>query len=129
MATTISLLSVLVVNDQRDMCEMWQRMIDMTPGMACPAYAIDGETALEMVDEHHPHVVFMDMLMPGMTGDEATRYIQERFPDTVVILYSAYGNTEQQARQAGADAFVEMPIQPAKLLSLIRRIWRENQDG
>ena len=127
MSSTVSLLRVLVVNDQREMCEMWQRMIDMAPGLSCPAYALDGESALQLVDEHRPNVVFMDMLMPKMAGDEATKYILERFPNTVVILYSAYTNTEQRARASGAADFVLMPIETDKLASLIRRTWRENQ--
>lgn len=128
MSSTLSLLRVLVVNDQRDMCEMWQRMIDMAPGLTCPGYAVDGEHALEMVEHHHPHVVFMDILMPVMGGIEATKLIRQNYPNTVVILYSAYNHNENLAREAGAAAFILMPIQPDKLVSIIRRTWREHSN-
>lgn len=128
MSTTLPLLRVLVVNDQRDMCELWQRIIDMAPGLSCPGYAIDGEEALQMVDEHQPDVVFMDVLMPGMAGDVATRYINEKFPNTVVILYSAYSDSEQRAIASGAAEFILLPIAPDKLISTIRRVYREHRN-
>lgn len=125
MSSTLPLLRVLVVNDQREMCELWQRIIDMAPSLACPGYALDGEQAIQLVEQHEPDVVFMDVLMPVMSGDEAAKYITAHFPDTVVILYSAYSDSEQRALNSGAADFVLMPIQPDKLVSTIRRVYRE----
>ncbi|MDQ7024886.1 MAG: response regulator [Anaerolineae bacterium] len=128
MSSTLPLLRVLVVNDQRAMCELWQRIIDMAPGLACPGYALDGDGAIQLVEQHDPDVVFMDVLMPGMSGDEATKYIISHFPDTLVILYSAYSDSEQRAIKSGAAEFVLMPIQPDKLVALIRRVYREHRN-
>jgi CheY-like chemotaxis protein len=128
-STTIPLLRVLVVNDQREMCELWQRIIDMAPGLTCPGYALDGEDALQMVNQLHPDIVFMDVLMPGMTGDEAAKQIMEKYPKTVVILYSAYNNTEQRARSSGAADFVLMPIQPDKLIAMLRRAYSKQRNA
>lgn len=127
MSTTLPLIRVLVVNDQREMCELWQRIIDMSPGMSCPAYAMDGEEALKLVEELAPDVVFMDVLMPHMAGDVVARQIRERFPDIVVILYSAFTHTEQRAYEAGAAEFVVMPVQPDKLIALIRRAYIDHR--
>ena len=121
--STIPLLRVLVVNDQREMCELWQRIIDMAPGLTCPGYALDGEDAVEMVSQLHPDIVFMDVLMPGMAGDVAARRILEKYPKMAVVLYSAYNNTEQRALNSGAAEFVLMPIQPDKLVSILRRAY------
>jgi CheY-like chemotaxis protein len=124
--STIPLLRVLVVNDQQEMCEMWQRIIDLAPGLSCPSYALDGETALQIVQQQHPDVVFMDVLMPGMAGDEAAKRIRKDYPEIAVILYSAYNNTEQRALSSGAAEFLLMPIQPDKLIAIIRRVYREH---
>lgn len=125
MSSTLPLISVIVVNDQVAVCKMWQYLLDKTPGMTCPGYAIDGEMAIELVRQTEPDVVMMDVLMPGMRGDEAMQHIKEEFPDTIVIMYSADSSTEQLARQAGAVEFLLMPVPPAQLAHTIRRIYKE----
>jgi len=125
MATTLPLITVIVVNDQLAVCKLWQQMLDRTPGIACPAYAIDGDEAIETVREIEPDVVLMDVLMPGMRGDEAMHRIKKEYPDTIVIMYSADSSTEKIARQAGAADFLLMPVPPKQLSSTIRRIYKE----
>lgn len=125
MSSTLPLITVIVVNDQIGICKLWQQLLERTPGMACPAYAKDGEDAIELVRDINPDVVLMDILMPGMRGDEAMHIIKEEFPETIVIMYSADGSTEPIARAAGAADFLPMPVMPATLASTIRRIYRE----
>lgn len=125
MSTTLPLITVIVVNDQVAVCKLWQRILDKTPGIACPAYATDGETAIEIVRDLQPDVVLMDVLMPGMRGDEAAHIIQGDYPDTIVIMYSADGSTEKIARDANAADFLLMPVPPTQLSSTIRRIYKK----
>ena len=125
MSTTLPLITVIVVNDQLAVCKMWQHLLDRTPGLACPGYAIDGDAAIEMVREIEPDVVLMDVLMPGMRGDEAMHHIKQEFPDTIVIMYSADSSTEPIARKAGAADFLLMPVPPMQLALTIRRIYKE----
>lgn len=125
MSTTLPLITVIVVNDQVAVCKMWQLLLERTPGMSCPGYAIDGESAIELVRESHPDVVLMDVLMPGMRGDEAMHHIKAEFPETIVIMYSADSSTEVIARDAGAAEFLLMPVPPTQLAMTIRRIYKE----
>lgn len=125
MPTTLPLITVIVVNDQIAVCKMWQQLLDKTPGMSCPGYAIDGDEAIEMVRELEPDVVLMDVLMPGMRGDEAMIHIKDEFPNTIVIMYSADSSTEFIAREAGAVEFLLMPVPPTELARTIRRIYKE----
>lgn len=125
MSLTLPLINVLVVNDRLPVCKLWQQLIDRTPSMACPAYAIDGEEAIQIVRETRPDIVLMDVLMPGMRGDEAMKAIQNEFPDTIVIMYSADSSTEAIARDAGAVEYLLMPIAPKDLVMTIRRIYDE----
>jgi DNA-binding NtrC family response regulator len=129
MSETLQLIRVLIVSEQRDMCELWQRIIDMTPGMLCPAYGLDGEMAVQLVTQIRPSVVFMDMSLPKMSGEAATKLILAQYPRMVVILYSADSSMEQRALNAGAAAFVLMPVAPDKLTSIIRRIYREHRNN
>jgi NarL family two-component system response regulator LiaR len=72
------------------------------------AEACSGEEALDLCDQHHPDVVLMDMVMPGMSGTEATRAIREQLPQTQVIALTSFpeGDLVQQALQAGAIGYL-----------------------
>jgi NarL family two-component system response regulator LiaR len=72
------------------------------------AEARSGEEALDLCDRHRPHVVLMDMVMPGMSGAEATRAIRERHPQTQIIALTSFpeGDLVQQALRAGAIGYL-----------------------
>jgi two-component system sensor histidine kinase/response regulator len=76
--------------------------------------ALDGEEALQMWEHWHPHLIWMDMRMPVMTGLEATQRIKASpgGQDTVIIALtaSAFEEDPATARAAGCDDFVRKPI-------------------
>jgi DNA-binding NarL/FixJ family response regulator len=127
MSTSLPLITVIVVNDQVAVCKLWQQILNRTADMSCPAYAKDGDEAIEIVRAIQPEVVLMDILMPGMRGDEAMQIIKEEYPDTIVIMYSADTSTEPIARAAGAADFLLMPVPPDILTATIRRVYRDNR--
>lgn len=49
--------------------------------------------ALNMVVDHHPDVLLLDLVMPGMSGEEILPSITASSPDTRVIIYTAYDPT------------------------------------
>jgi two-component system nitrate/nitrite response regulator NarL len=65
-------------------------------GIAVVAEAADGAEAVELVREHRPDAVLMDIVMPGMDGIAATRRIVQELPDQVIILVSG-GQDEELA--------------------------------
>jgi two-component system, OmpR family, phosphate regulon response regulator PhoB len=93
--------------------------------------ASNGEDALALAREHHPDIVILDWMMPGLSGVEVTRAIRED-PDlagTQVIVMTARGgfDSEIEAREAGVDHFITKPIMPRQLLTLVDRIVADRQ--
>lgn len=125
MSTTLPLINVLVVNDQPEMCQLWQRIIDLTPGLHCTGYALNGETAIQSALDQKPDIVLMDVMMPGIGGLEATRRILGMRPEIQVIIYSAYTGTETQAYAAGAAKYLLMPVPPERLTQTIRHVYKQ----
>jgi DNA-binding NarL/FixJ family response regulator len=82
-------------------------MISNDPSWSVVAEAADGLEAIARMDQK-PDAVLMDVVMPGMSGLEATRQIKDLAPETIVILTTAYQNHEFRTRSlnAGADGFV-----------------------
>jgi DNA-binding NtrC family response regulator len=126
MSSTVPLISVLIVNEQRDMCQLWQRIIDLTPGMACPAYVTNGSDVLQQVDELNPDVVVMGMSLPDADGTALTRQIKANYPDTMVILYSVSDN-EKAAFEAGAVDYLPMPVSTEHLTRTIRQSFKAHR--
>ncbi|MBI1251779.1 MAG: response regulator [Alphaproteobacteria bacterium] len=85
--------------------------------------ADDGRTAVEAV-EAHPDIdlVLLDLVMPGMTGQEALREIRRKRADLPCIVLTASGgiDTVVQAMQAGACDFFVKPARPERVLVSIR---------
>ena len=129
MAVPNGKIRVVVVNDQLPMNELWQQLINLTTDMECVGVAMDGEQAVQIVLEFKPDIVVMDVLMPGMDGNTATRLIREQLPATQVIVYSAYHGMEQKAYDSGAAEYLLMPISPDKLRNTIRRVYSESHQG
>lgn len=72
------------------------------------AEAEDGRVAVEMAQRLMPHVVVMDIGMPGLNGIEATRQIVEQAPPVRVIALSAYADRRLIAEvlKAGASGYL-----------------------
>ena len=70
--------------------------------------AISGEDAIRKVRELNPDVTVMDVMMPGMNGLVATRYILEEHPDARILMLTQYGNKEYvlPLLDAGAAGYV-----------------------
>lgn len=85
--------------------------------------AANGQEALDLVAQHAPDVVLMDLLMPGMDGVEATRQVKKLSPRTQVIVLTSYHDDEHifPAIRAGALSYVLKDIDPDELAEAIRK--------
>lgn len=81
--------------------------------------AEDGDSALEMARREKPDMVFLDIMMPGIPGDEVCQRLKAD-PATrgiYVVILTARGQEEDERRamEMGADEFMTKPFSPRKL--------------
>ncbi|MCB9104781.1 MAG: response regulator [Anaerolineales bacterium] len=83
--------------------------------------AENGEQAVSIARRHHPDIIFMDIKMPGMNGLQATAVIRKEFPDTKIVMLTAYDEFSfvQEALQLGAVDYLLKPVRPSKLVEVI----------
>lgn len=117
-------ISVLIVDDHPMMREALRNTVAEDPEMTVIGEATDGEQAITLAQKHQPSIVLMDLLLPGLSGLEATRRILEAVPATNVLVVSALEDEEKilAAIQAGALGYFPKSAPPAFLLEGIRKV-------
>jgi putative nucleotidyltransferase with HDIG domain len=87
--------------------------------------AANAAAAVAEIENGHPDVVVLDVRMPGMDGLELCRRLKND-PATsdiaVVLLTGDNGNSKDEAKAAGAEAFLRKPFSPLELLAAVERL-------
>ena len=114
-------IRVLIVDDHPMMRKGLHSFLDMQRGLDCVGEAGSGEEALDLCAERQPHVVLMDLSMPGMGGVAATRALRARWPEVKVIALTSFADPRlvQEAVAAGATGYLLKNISPAVLAEAV----------
>jgi two-component system, NarL family, response regulator LiaR len=116
-------ITVLIVDDhalvRRGAADYLAAQQDIT----VVAEAQSGEEAVRLTNDLIPHVVLMDLVMPGMDGVEATRRIRDVSPRTQVIVLTSYHQDEHifPALRAGAISYLLKDVTAPDLADAVRR--------
>jgi DNA-binding NarL/FixJ family response regulator len=119
-------IDVLVVDDHALMRAGLSGLIAGAADMRVVGLAADGGEALDLIRTAAPHVVLMDLSMPGMDGVTATGRISQEFPGTAVLVLTSFSDRQRvsDALDAGAVGYVLKDSEPASLLEAIRAVAR-----
>jgi DNA-binding LytR/AlgR family response regulator len=112
--------SALIAEDEavlRD--ELRAHLQLLWPELRITALAGSGVEALQLLDEHHPDVVFLDIEMPGLTGLEVAR---QAAGQCHVVFVTAYDAHAVAAFEQGAVDYVLKPYDRARLATAVRRV-------
>ncbi len=103
-----SRIRVLIVDDSRDYAMSLSSALSRYAVLEVVGWAADGADALRQVATAGPHLVLMDIAMPGMNGLDATRVLKRLPSPPYVVVLTMYDLDEYRraAAEAGADGFV-----------------------
>jgi len=103
---------VLVVDDEEDMLWMLQRNLNKGMSDVEILAASSGEEALAVLSDKAVNLVITDINMPGMNGLDLLIEVNNRYPDTGVIIMTAYPSNayEREAMMSGSLRFIEKPF-------------------
>ena len=121
MPTTVS-----IVEDNDQLRGTLEKLINREDGFECVSNYPTAEAALEGLPVDKPQVVLMDINLPGMSGVECVRKLKQALPETLVVMLTAYEDTENifNALAAGAAGYLLKRAPRAELLDAIREVCR-----
>jgi DNA-binding NarL/FixJ family response regulator len=122
--TTRSNVSVALVEDQKDLCDSWVRIIEAFGGFSCTCTCASAEEAVRVIPEARPDVILMDIRLPRMSGIECTSRLKELLPGTPIVILTVLDDDELifRALKAGADGYLLKRSKPADLRAALLEV-------
>jgi two-component system, NarL family, response regulator DevR len=117
---------ILLVDDHEVVRLGLKSLLERHPQFDIIGEASSAREALELVANHHPDVVVMDIRLPGTSGIEACEEITTRFPETRVLMLTSYAEDEMlfSAIRAGASGYVLKQIGGEELVRALEAVAR-----
>ena len=121
-------IRILIADDDAGMRLVMRRLAQQAEGYELAGEAEDGIKLIELYDRLRPEVVLMDVEMPGMSGIECARAIQDRDPRTVLVFATAHEEYMKNAFEVYAFDYLVKPFRVERALQTLARI-RERLRG
>jgi DNA-binding NarL/FixJ family response regulator len=115
-------IRVAIVDDHAVVRGGLQLLLSSEDDIEVAGLASNGAQAYELVREVEPHVVLMDLSMPGGDGIEATRRIVADYPDVHVVVLTSFADKQRilDALEAGAVGYLLKDADPAEVAGAVR---------
>ena len=121
-------IRILIADDDAGMRLVMRKLAQSAEGYELVGEAEDGIALIRLYDELRPEVVLMDVEMPGMTGIECARAIQDRDPRTVLVFATAHEEYMASAFEVYAFDYLVKPFRVERAMQTLQRI-RERLRG
>lgn len=117
---------VMIVDDEPVVAEVLRRLL-VKEGYHADVFH-DGQAALDALPEVRPHLVLLDVNMPGLSGIDVCRRLKQDLAHRLTPVVMVTGQAQRDARleglEAGADDFLAKPVDPQELMIRVRSLVR-----
>jgi len=117
----VSTYSILIVDDEILTLSNLKKILEKEDYEV--HVADSGEAALEIIEKYKPHLILLDLMLPGISGIEVLKRVKEMERETIVIMMTAYEILEKavEAMKRGAYDYLLKPFKINELKATIRR--------
>jgi len=117
-------IDIIIVEDDDAVREGLRFLINGSEGFRCLASCRTAEDALVEISKSPPHVVLMDINLPGMNGIECVVGIKNSFPEIQVMMLTVFDNSDEifKSLSAGATGYLLKKTPPSRLLEAIAEL-------
>jgi DNA-binding NarL/FixJ family response regulator len=119
-------IRVLLADDHRLFRDGLRTLLEQQAGLEVVGLAVDGQSVLTQIDTSRPHVIVMDLSMPGLNGLETTRRLRTDHPDVAVLMLSMHTDHRfvVEALRAGALGYLPKDCDIGELREAIHAVHR-----
>jgi len=120
------MIKVLIVDDQALIREGLNMMLNLYGEIKIVGEAINGQEAIEVIEEKEVDIILMDIRMPLMDGVEATRIVKEKYPHIKIIILTTFNEDEYifQGLNNGADGYILKDVSSKELVNSIKSVYK-----
>lgn len=122
---------VMLIDDELSVRRLLQKSIDWeTLGMELVGEASSGIEAINIIDDLHPDIIFVDVCMPFMDGIEFTEIATKRYKDLMIIILTAFDNFEYARRcvRLPVVEYMLKPIVRQEVMEVLERVKKKLDD-
>lgn len=127
----MSMRTILVIDDEKDLIELVRYNLEKAGYEVISA--ADGASGLQIATRHHPDLIVLDLMMPGMDGLEVCRKLRadERTARLPLIMLTARAAEADRVvgLEMGADDYVTKPFSPRELVARVKALLRRTDQA
>ena len=114
-------IRALIADDDAGMRLLMRKLLEKSGGFALCGEASDGAALLALAAEHHPQLVLLDVEMPGVSGVDCARELQDSDPQTILIFATAHDKYMADAFEVYAFDYLLKPFKAERALATLAR--------
>ena len=115
-------LRLVIADDQASVRQGLVLLLDAVPDIEVVGAAADGEQALDLVAEHHPDAILLDLRMPLLDGIGAIRRLTAEHPEVAIVVLTTYADDSSvlDALRAGARSYLTKDADYTEIAQALR---------
>lgn len=116
--------SIVLADDHHIVRQGLRSLLEMEEGIKVIGETGDGLKVVDLVEQLHPDVLVLDLMMPGLNGMEVTRQVAQRCPKTKVVILSMHANEAyvMEALRHGAVGYVLKDANTSEVVEAVREV-------
>jgi len=116
---------ICIYEDNQSLRDALSLLVQTTPDFELAGSFGDCRSLEQQMTALSPHVVLMDIDLPGISGIEATLRLRRKFPQTDVLILTVFDDDDQvfEAIRAGATGYLLKKTPPVRILSAIQEVY------
>lgn len=119
---TMDTIRILIADDDPGMLLIMRKLVERAEGYTLVGEAQDGKTLMELYERESPDVVLLDVEMPGDSGIDCARAIQDKNPKTVLVFATAHEEYMKSAFEVYAFDYLVKPFRMERAMQTLRLI-------
>lgn len=117
-------IDVLIVDDHPLLRQGLKTLLELEGEIKVVGQASNGPEALRLAEQLRPHVVLLDINMPGMNGVEVAKLLRERQPDTAILVLTIHDDETyvKEMIRSGAKGYLLKDAEPREVVAAIKKV-------